>query len=149
MPALRERLDDLTMLVHVFLGQLGASESARLFTDEVLAEMACHEWPGNVRELRNYVERTVVLDAASPASRDIESAPPVSNGRATSQPSIELPFRLAKDGVVEAFEQSYLNALVAWAGGNISRAARKAGLDRMYLYRLLQKHGLRPGSIKD
>jgi DNA-binding NtrC family response regulator len=155
-PPLRERLDDLTMLLHVFLDQLGATESARLFTPEVAADMARYDWPGNVRELRNYVERSVVLDAASPAARARDSMlPPASSPPASvaatsaGRPDLEVPFRLAKEQLVDDFERAYLEALVAWAQGNISRAARKAGLDRMYLYRLMQKHGLRPGSIKD
>jgi DNA-binding NtrC family response regulator len=148
-PPLRERIDDLTMLVHVLLEQLGATEAARLFSPEVLAEMARYEWPGNVRELRNYIERTVVLDAPAPSLKARESQRVRAGGTPPVAPSIEVAFRVAKDDVVTAFEQQYLNALVAWAGGNISRAARKAGLDRMYLYRLLQRHGLRPESIKD
>ncbi|HEU4535391.1 MAG TPA: helix-turn-helix domain-containing protein, partial [Polyangiaceae bacterium] len=81
--------------------------------------------------------------------------PPASSGpaapaaAAAGRPDLEVPFRVAKEQLVDDFERAYLEALVAWAQGNISRAARKAGLDRMYLYRLMQKHGLRPGSIKD
>ena len=56
---------------------------------------------------------------------------------------IELPFKDAKERVIEGFERAYLTALFAWAEGNVSRAARKANLDRMYLHRLLQRHGLR------
>ena len=45
--------------------------------------------------------------------------------------------------MISSFERSYLAALLIWADGNVSRAARKANLDRMYLHRLLQRHGLR------
>ena len=48
--------------------------------------------------------------------------------------------------VVDTFERSYLSALLDAAGGNISKAARKGGMDRMYLHRLIQKHGLRQAS---
>ena len=65
-PPLRERLDDLLILIRVFLAALGVPDQERLFPPPVLAEMAQHDWPGNVRELRNYVERTVVLQTASP-----------------------------------------------------------------------------------
>jgi DNA-binding NtrC family response regulator len=59
------------------------------------------------------------------------------------------PFKVAKEEVIADFEQRYLRALLEQAGGNISRAARLAKMDRMYLYRLLQRYELRGGSIKD
>ena len=55
----------------------------------------------------------------------------------------KLPFKDAKEKVIGAFERAYLSALLSWADGNVSCAARKANLDRMYLHRLLQRHGLR------
>jgi len=142
-PPLRERLDDLLILVRTFLAQLGVTEEERLFGQPVLSEMAKHDWPGNVRELRNYVERTVVLQSASPTLRR------GAGGSASAGPinGIDLcvPFRIAKDALIDSFERSYLSQLLEAAGGNMSKAARTAGMDRMYLHRLVQKHGLRGG----
>src|SRR5262249_49760539 len=145
LPALRDRLDDLSMLVDVLLGELDAADKAHLFTEEVLAELARYDWPGNVRELKNYVERAVVLENAPPASvRGSSLARP-----AAEQPvNLDLSFTAAKEEIVLAFERRYLVALLTWAGGNISRAARKAGMDRMYLHRLLQRHDMHGGSFK-
>jgi transcriptional regulator with AAA-type ATPase domain len=141
-PPLRERLDDLVILVRVFLQALGVPDQERLFTPQVLAEMARHDWPGNVRELRNYVERSVVLQTAAPAVRRSTSGAPA----ALLPPAdIGVPFRIAKDGAIDAFERAYLAALLEAAGNNMSKAARMAGMDRMYLHRLVQKHGLRGG----
>jgi transcriptional regulator with AAA-type ATPase domain len=140
MPPLRERLDDMLILVRGFLQALGTPEEERLFTPEVLAEMACHDWPGNVRELRNYVERTVVLQKAAPTMRRA-SIPPAS----ASSSGVPAPFKIAKDAAVDSFERTYLTALLEVAGNNMSKAARLAGMDRMYLHRLVQKHGLRGG----
>ena len=143
-PPLRERLDDLSMLIQAFLTQLGADARLSLFTPAVLADLARYDWPGNVRELRNYVERTLVLEQAAPASQRGASesiVPP-----APSTPGgvdLEVAFTSAKERVVGDFEARYLRALMEWAGGNVSRAARKAGMDRMYLHRLLQRHQLR------
>jgi DNA-binding NtrC family response regulator len=134
-PPLRERLDDLPLLVRGFLAALNLPDRIDLFSPHVLAELAAHEWPGNVRELRNYVERTVVLREPLPTtSRQVN---------ASSDVDLRLPFKLAKDAVVDAFERSYLTALLDGAGGNVSKAARNGGMDRMYLHRLIQKHGLR------
>ncbi len=144
-PPLRERLDDLQLLIDSFLSALDATEKAHLFTPEVLGEMARYDWPGNVRELRNYVERKVVLEGEGTLGngREPTSVPPVTGPEEAAKIDIELPFKDAKDHVIEAFERAYLTALFAWAEGNVSRAARKANLDRMYLHRLLQRHGLR------
>jgi transcriptional regulator with GAF, ATPase, and Fis domain len=137
-PPLRERLEDLLILIRVFLAQLGVPEQEKLFGPAVLAEMSKYDWPGNVRELRNYVERTVVLQSASGMLK--KSAPVM-----TAQGSIDIkiPFKIAKDAVIEEFERAYLSTLLESSGGNMSKAARTAGMDRMYLHRLVQKHGLR------
>lgn len=146
-PALRERADDLLILVRTFLHQLGVPEEERLFPPEVLGEMAKHDWPGNVRELRNYVERSVVLQSVSPALR--RGGPQVTAGgpNPVSNVDLTIPFRIAKDGVIDSFERTYLSQLLEAAAGNMSKAARMAGMDRMYLHRLVQKHGLRGGRV--
>ena len=138
-PPLRERIEDLPALVHSFLTALAVPplEQRDLFSSTVLTELSGHDWPGNVRELRNYVERSVVLREALPASMR-RPAPP-----AASDSDARVPFKLAKDAVVDGFERSYLTALLESSAGNISKAARNGGMDRMYLHRLIQKHGLR------
>jgi DNA-binding NtrC family response regulator len=141
-PSLRERLDDLPILIRHFLMQLNCPDEERLFPPTVLQEMSKHDWPGNVRELRNYVERTVVLQMASPTSR---RSAPSSPALATQNVDIRVPFKLAKDAAVDTFERGYLGALLEACNGNMSKAARTAGMDRMYLHRLVQKHGLRGG----
>ena len=154
-PPLRRRLDDLPILVGVLLRSLGAEDSEHLFTPEVFEDLRKHDWPGNVRELRNYVERTVVLESADPAEgrySQLPAGPETRASRSSTLPvavDLEVPFKVAKDQIISSFERQYLTALLDSAGGNISRAARQARMDRMYLYRLLQKHGLRGGSIKD
>ncbi len=144
-PPLREREGDLPMLVSSFLSSLSATDKRHLFTPEVYEQMARHDWPGNVRELRNFVERTVVFEQswlmADGNAASSSTAPPPAPAAAPID--IERPFKVAKDDVIDAFEREYLKSLLAWAEGNVSRAARKANLDRMYLHRLLQKHGLR------
>jgi DNA-binding NtrC family response regulator len=143
-PSLRERLDDLLILIRTFLSQLGVPEEERLFPATVLSEMSKHDWPGNVRELRNYVERSVVLQSANMTLRRGAGGVTSTQGPANGI-DLSVPFRLAKDAVIDSFERSYLSQLLEAAGGNMSKAARMAGMDRMYLHRLVQKHGLRGG----
>jgi transcriptional regulator with GAF, ATPase, and Fis domain len=146
-PPLRERLDDLELLVHAILDELSASAERRLFSPSIFAELALYEWPGNVRELRNYVERSVVLQTVEPTTSVRESQrPPALEQRPLD---LDVAFRDAKNQVTEAFERRYLTALIAWADGNVSRAARKGKMDRMNLYRLIQRYGIKSSSLKD
>ena len=143
-PSLRERPDDLLILIRTFLAQLGVAEEERLFPSSVIAEMCKHDWPGNVRELRNYVERSVVLQSSNLTLRRGAGGTTSTHG-ASNGIDLSTPFRLAKDAVIDSFERSYLSQLLDAAGGNMSKAARMAGMDRMYLHRLVQKHNLRGG----
>jgi len=155
-PALRERREDLAYLIKAFLEQMGAETSEHLFPPQVIEELANHEWPGNVRELRNYVERSVVLQTAR---MSLAPPPPSSmsggmgggGGPRTSEVDVRIPFKVAKDALIEQFERTYLRGILEAAGGNMTKAARMAGIDRMYLHRLVQKHGSRDalGSVPD
>jgi DNA-binding NtrC family response regulator len=142
-PALRERTEDLPFLIRAFLAAIGASDSEHLF-QPLTEELAKHEWPGNVRELRNYVERSVVLRTAK-----LSIAPPASSLSSTSAEGqrdgvdVGVPFKVAKDALIDQFERSYIRAALDACSGNMTKAARLAGIDRMYLHRLVQKHGSR------
>jgi DNA-binding NtrC family response regulator len=142
-PALRERTEDILHLIRSFLAQLDASSSESLFGKEVLDELATHEWPGNVRELRNYVERSIVLQTAR-----LSFAPPqFTAGAAGGGPAavdVNIPYKVAKESLIDGFERAYVRGVIAACNGNMTKAARMAGIDRMYLHRLVQKHGREP-----
>jgi transcriptional regulator with GAF, ATPase, and Fis domain len=159
-PPLRDRLEDLPILVDTFLSAFGRRDGGRLFSPEVLDQMKQHDWPGNVRELRNYVERSIVLDDAPPPSMKTMGSGTVpvfrltgnekpgdgSEGTAsTASPEIDrsIPFRLAKERAIEKFERAYIGPLLDECEGNMSKAARTARMDRMYLHQLAQKYGFR------
>ena len=141
-PPLRERPDDLELLVPAILEGLGERASAHLFTPELFAQMRRHDWPGNVRELRNFVERTIVLRDNRPdlADADATDAP----GDLLSTIDLDRSFRDGKEDLIAGYERRYLEALLAWADGNVTKAARKARIDRMSLYRLMQRHDVKP-----
>jgi DNA-binding NtrC family response regulator len=140
-PPLRERTEDLPHLISAFLAQLDASESEALFGAPVLAELATHEWPGNVRELRNYVERSIVLQTARLSM--LPSAGPLNPPTVTAPGVVDVnvPYKVAKEALIDTFERGYVRAVIAACKGNMTKAARMAGIDRMYLHRLVQKHG--------
>jgi DNA-binding NtrC family response regulator len=141
LPPLRERLEDLPLLVERLLEGLGAAGAGRaaagLRTPAFLAELARHAWPGNVRELRNYLERCVALEAAAPIE------PGVQGPGAAPEVDLSRPLREAREAWLRPFERRYLEGLLARHEGNITAAARAAGVDRITFYRLLWRHGLK------
>lgn len=136
LPALRRRPEDIPALVEHFADQLDADAAARerLADPALLAQLRRAAWPGNVRELRNAIERCIVMEQAPSAT----SAP---GDGFVVDPSE--PYSAAKRRVLDEFERRYLTSLLALHGGNVSKAAREAGMDRVYVYKLLRKHDIR------
>jgi two-component system nitrogen regulation response regulator GlnG len=138
LPPLRERPEDIPLLVDTVLKRMGRPPSA--LSDQTRALLTQYPWPGNVRELRNVVERVVNLgEQALPAM----STTPVDKPReaaATAAP--DLPYKEAKERMIEGFERDYLKGLLERCEGNISRAAREAGIARISVRKLMKKHGL-------
>jgi DNA-binding NtrC family response regulator len=150
LPPLRARQGDLPRLVQRFLERAGAAPLAEQVGGAGLERLERYHWPGNVRELRNVISRAVAL--AGPGD-DFAALPillrPTVAAPAEATVRADRPFHEAKDEVVERFERAYLTDLVRRAGGNLSQAARHAGLERKYLYRLLERAGLRTPSPRD
>jgi DNA-binding NtrC family response regulator len=137
LPPLRERMEDLPLLVERILESLGAAgpEADLLRAPEFTAEVLRHTWPGNVRELRNYVERCLALREPGP----------LQGAAADAEPAIDpaVPLRQARDRCVRAFERRYLEAQMKAKGENVTAAAHAAGVTRVQMYRLLWRHGMR------
>jgi DNA-binding NtrC family response regulator len=130
-PPLRERPEDVALLVEHFLREAG-HDGPTIFSSERLAELGRHRWPGNVRELRNLVEATL----ATGESPDLAVSAPVQSPR-------PLAYKDARKLVLDEFEARYARDLLARAGGNVSQAARDARMNRSYLIELLHKHGIK------
>jgi DNA-binding NtrC family response regulator len=133
LPPLRQRLDDIPLLAERFRAQLPSRRVAPL-EPEILKQLAAHHWPGNVRELRNVIERLALLPDAEP----FVTAPP------GPEPAVDLdkPFKQAKAALVDQFEKRYFAAMLERHNGNIAGAARQAGVDRVTLHRLVNRHRL-------
>ncbi len=145
LPSLRERREDIPLLVDGMLVDLGA-ERYRHFDDlegDLQRQLLAHEWPGNIRELRNAVERAALIE--QPFVSHAEPKPPVATDEGNLPAVFSLPFKDAKEQLIAAFEKEYLTRLLARSENNIARAAREAAIDRKHLYTLLAKHGLAGG----
>jgi DNA-binding NtrC family response regulator len=145
LPPLRQRLDDLPVLIEQFLARSGRPATVATGSSN-LGRLMAYRWPGNVRELRNVMARAVAL--GGPAA-GFDELPIVLRGAVGGDAPVaapvvaDRPFNEAKAEVVARFEEAYLRDLLARAGGNLSQAARHAGLERKFLYRLLERAGLR------
>jgi transcriptional regulator with PAS, ATPase and Fis domain len=139
LPPLRQRLEDLPLLVDAMLERHAeAPGAAALRTPEALAELRRHSWPGNVRELRNYVERCLAFDEPPPLAATATATAP---SDARVDPT--RPLRAEREKWLRELEREYLEKVLAANAGNVSAAARAAGIDRIHMYRLLWRTGLR------
>jgi len=139
-PPLRERRDDIPLLVQHFLKQSNRrmNKDIRGFTPGAMQKLMLYPWPGNVRELENTVEKAVVMSRQDMITPDlIPSIRPSAEGQLR-------PLTEAK----EEFEKRYLKEVLQLTGGNISRAAQFAGRYRADFYKMLKKYGMHPGNAK-
>ncbi|MCC6749770.1 MAG: sigma 54-interacting transcriptional regulator [Deltaproteobacteria bacterium] len=151
LPPLRERPEDVELLATHFLGQLtsrlapGATAPSALGR-ETLQRLVNHRWPGNIRELRNFMERVAVMAHGGPAlSADPDGFAPAAAPSSDLAVDLHLPYKDAKARWIDRFEVDYVTDLLRRANGNVAAAARDAGVDRTYLFRLIRKYGLREG----
>ena len=148
LPPLRERLDDLEVLVPRLIERVCRERGVAppdASPDALVAALRQHAWPGNVRELRNHIERYVVLRTVDPLAEP-EPAPGVAPEDAPSaltEGLDRLPLREAKRVLVERYERVYLARVLAQTEGNVSEAARRVGVDRVTIFRALRRNGLR------
>ena len=145
-PALRERMDDLPLLADAFLARFAVNGQApKRLASDALQALLQHRWPGNVRELRNVLERASLLSrGASIVAAEVAVASEAAGQGQLPQGA----FMQAKRALLEGFEHDYLQRLMTETEGNVSEAARQAGLDRKNLQVLLKKHRIQPTAFK-
>lgn len=139
LPPLRERREDLRMLVEHFMcaaGEDGLIESR--LPAGFLDALARHDFPGNVRELRNFVEA-----ALATGETPVDVGVTLAAGADVIEAVLHDSYRVARDTVLRRFEVRYLASLLERCDGNLSQAARVAAMDRSHLTELVGKHRLR------
>ena len=146
-PPLRERIDDIPLLVNHFIRIFNRkfNKNMRRVSTQVMSRLMQYDWPGNVRELENVLERAFVIaekdiintiifshDIAASASRE---APPYSV-------DTEIPFKVARAMVEKRFEKAYLQEALNRYGGNVSETARMTGINPRTLWRKMKEYAI-------
>ena len=171
LPPLRARRDDIPLLAEHFF-RLFVGDAQGGLPTEFLTTLIGRGWPGNVRELKNYIERSVSLGTVvprplpPPGEPAASSGPPLSSvagvlggGGAMNAPealghtgalaaienfvALHLPLKEARDAWTKTFEMAYVRAMLRTVGGNVTRAAERAGVSRRFLQRMVARLGIK------
>jgi DNA-binding NtrC family response regulator len=137
LPPLRERKEDIPLLVQTIIERLDAETGRKVdgLSTEAMDALAEHDWPGNVRELRNVLERALVVAPGNLIEKkDL--------GLGLGVPSTASPAATG-DRSLEDVERAHIAATLRGTHGNVSQAARVLGIDRVTLYNKMRKYGLR------
>jgi DNA-binding NtrC family response regulator len=150
MPALRERTEDIPLLAEYFLETFAQTHNKQLhgFTLGYQQALAEHHWPGNVRELQNVIERSLVL-ADGDEHLSVMDLPQELRGSAISE---EQPEELAEGSfhdLVRAFKRELVRSALHMHAGNKLQAARRLGISRCYLHRLLNQLEITPVAVEE
>ncbi len=149
LPPLRSRVDDIPRLGAHFFRRFSGSDAP--LPDAFVAMLLRRSWPGNVRELRNFIERSVSLGVdprgrLGPRSRRASRLPSVPSTMESLVP-LHLPLKDARQAWTESFESVYVRSMLKKTGGNLTRAAELAGVNRRFLQRLVARLGLRASDV--
>jgi DNA-binding NtrC family response regulator len=147
-PPLRDRMEDLELLVQHFLTLERTGRQLADVPAHVWEMFRNHRWPGNVRELRNAVQRLTVTPDRPLHHHD----PHVGGSEASSvartswvRDGVVVPLRIARREAGDDFERGYLEAVLERTGGNVTRAAALAEVSRQMMQKLMRKHGMGEG----
>jgi DNA-binding NtrC family response regulator len=147
LPALRERREDIPLLVDHFLRKRCAdlSRPQKSISMELMERFLRHPWEGNVRELENLITRGVLYAPGEEIRPEDVGFPEASEARncLMTENVRELPYRDAKEAVLQRFNAEYIGGLLADTHGNVSHAAQLCGLERQALQQVMRRYGIR------
>jgi transcriptional regulator with GAF, ATPase, and Fis domain len=144
LPPLRERPEDIPLLVAHFTRALGGVNAAPL-PETLIKTLESQTFAGNVRELRNFVARALSLRAPTPPVPPIVTAAAIGNPGLSMPLDLSVPLKQARDRLIDHYEQAYLREALNLTSGNITRAAELAGVNRKFIQRAMKRLGLREG----
>jgi len=155
-PPLAGRREDIPLLARHFVEKHGRrlNRPNVQLTKEAVERLRGAPWRGNIRELENAIERALLLaEGAEIGARELpglepESAAAAGAARGTAAVAVELPYAQAIEAATADAARAYLQAVLARFGGNVTQAAKHAGVARQYFHRLLAKHGIEAGEVR-
>lgn len=144
-PPLRERIDDLPLLVNHFIDFFNRKFGKKLtgVTTRAMSRMLQYNWPGNVRELENVLERAFVTTEGDVIDTIITShdVRQTAFQEPTPHPvDVEIPFKAARSMVEKRFEKAYLREALKRFGGNVSETARMTGINPRTIWRKIKEY---------
>lgn len=152
LPSLRERKQDIPLLSYHFLKKYAQINQKNIqeISPEAMQALIGRDYPGNVRELENIIERGVIFCNSETLTLkdlhlDAEGEPLYPN---LNEEIARLSFKEAKDKMINLFHHQYIMSLLRESGGNISKAAETAGIQRQYLHRLMKEAGIEADQFK-
>jgi len=153
LPPLRERKKDIPLLSHHFLRKYAQMnhKDVQEISPEAIHLLMSREYPGNVRELENIIERGVIFctsGALNVKDLQLDTEEPAFYPEVGAEMG-KLSFKDAKDRMISRFHNLYIMSLLRESGGNISKAAEMAGIQRQYLHRLMKEAGIEAEQFRD
>jgi transcriptional regulator with GAF, ATPase, and Fis domain len=144
-PPLRERIDDLPLLVNHFIGVFNRKFGKRITgaSTRAMSRILQYEWPGNVRELENVLERAFVVAEGDVIDTVITSHDIRQTAIEEASPhpvDVEIPFKVARTMVEKRFEKAYLREALKRFGGNVAETARMTGINPRTIWRKIKEY---------
>jgi len=151
MPPLRDRKEDIPLLVKHFIEKYNKKENKQIkgITQDVEKEFYNYTWPGNVRELENVIERAVTLTNEDIISLDTISSLVKKEGNAepTEDELLSSPYKEARRKALDSFNVKYITKAINKTEGNVTNAAKESGIERQYLQRMLKRYNIKSKDI--
>lgn len=151
MPPLRERKEDIPLLVKHFIEKYNKKENKQIkgVSPEIEKEFYHYNWPGNVRELENVIERAITLTNEDIISVDV-ILPLVKKEGDTATTETELfaqPYKEARRKSLDAFNIKYITNVLNKTSGNVTNAAKESEIERQYLQRMLKRYNIKSKDV--
>jgi len=150
LPPLREREGDIALLIEHYVREFAGDQADQYAIEpEAMQKLLDYSWPGNVRELRNAIERAVVLCENKRLSADLFNlGGEVAASTEAGGVPVHLPYREAMQRMRTEWQKRYLLGVLRECGGNVTKAARYAGIERESFHRLMRKCGISAEDVK-